>query len=91
MRRRDFIAGLGGAAVWPLAAHAQLDERGRALQLRILSLMAEGPRRISHRGASLHRCTSRLWHLRVFHRQWLCNFAGVLDEKPRDRAERAVL
>jgi hypothetical protein len=23
MRRRDFISGLGGAAIWPLSAHAQ--------------------------------------------------------------------
>jgi len=29
MRRREFIAGLGGAAVWPLAAGAQQDERVR--------------------------------------------------------------
>ena len=27
MRRREFIAGLGGAAAWPLAVHTQLDRR----------------------------------------------------------------
>jgi putative ABC transport system substrate-binding protein len=29
LRRREFIAGLGGAAVWPLAAHAQQGDRVR--------------------------------------------------------------
>jgi hypothetical protein len=36
MRRRTFIAALGGAAVWPLAAQAQQGDRLRALQIRML-------------------------------------------------------
>jgi len=42
MRRRDFIAGLGSTAAWPLAACTQQGDRVRALQLQILRLQAEG-------------------------------------------------
>jgi putative ABC transport system substrate-binding protein len=42
MRRREFIAGLGGAAVWPLAAPAQQPDRVRRIGV-LLSLAANDP------------------------------------------------
>jgi PDZ domain len=41
IKRREFIAGLGGAAVWPLTARAQQGDRVRALLIRILRLQSE--------------------------------------------------
>jgi putative tryptophan/tyrosine transport system substrate-binding protein len=39
MQRREFIAALGGAVAWPLAAHAQADDKTR--RIGVLSLLAE--------------------------------------------------
>jgi putative ABC transport system substrate-binding protein len=42
MRRREFIAGLGGAAVWPLAAQAQQGERRRRIGF-LMNFAADDP------------------------------------------------
>src|SRR5437899_1546560 len=42
LRRREFVAGLGGAAVWPFAARAQPTDRMRGIGV-LLSLAADDP------------------------------------------------
>ena len=42
MKRREFIALLGGAATWPLAASAQRPERMRRIGV-LMSLAADDP------------------------------------------------
>jgi putative ABC transport system substrate-binding protein len=63
IRRREFIAGLGGAAVaWPLAARAQLSESVPRVAF-LTGLSAEDPEGEARLAAFLHGLTERGWRV----------------------------
>ena len=60
MRRREFITLIGGAVVWPLAAHAQQDERMRRIGVLML-LAADDPEAQTRLGAFLQGLQQLGW------------------------------
>jgi putative tryptophan/tyrosine transport system substrate-binding protein len=62
MRRREFIAGLGGAAAWPLAARAQQGERARRVGI-ILPAAADNAEFQARVGAFLQGLALLGWNI----------------------------
>jgi putative tryptophan/tyrosine transport system substrate-binding protein len=60
MRRREFIAGLGATAVWPLAAHAQQGERTRRVGM-LMAFVKDDPRSLEELVAFRQRLAELGW------------------------------
>ena len=58
--RREFIAGLGGAAAWPLAARAQQPQRMRRIGV-LMNLAADDPESLARVGAFLQGLQELGW------------------------------
>jgi putative ABC transport system substrate-binding protein len=76
MRRREFIAGLGGAAAWPLVARAQQSERVRRIGA-LMTLAADDPETLRRREAFVGGLQDLGWtdgrNLRIDYRSGLAN------------------
>ncbi|MEX2033820.1 MAG: ABC transporter substrate-binding protein [Xanthobacteraceae bacterium] len=90
VRRREFITGLGGAAVWPLTAHAQQPERIRRIGV-LMPLAAENPEGQARVAAFRQGLQDLGWidgrNIRIEYR-WA---AGNFDNVHRYAAEFAAL
>ena len=89
MKRREFIAALGGAAAWPLVARAQQPERMRLIGM--LMPFAEGDPETQQRVAALRQGLAQLgWNegrsLRIEHR-----WATTPDEDARRRFAKELV
>jgi putative ABC transport system substrate-binding protein len=62
MKRREFIAGLGSAAAWPLAARAQQGEQMRRIGV-LMNLAADDPEGQARVGAFMHGLQETGWSL----------------------------
>ena len=62
LRRREFIAGLGSAVAWPLAARAQQQESVPRVAF-LTGLSAEDPEGETRLAAFLHGLTERGWRI----------------------------
>ena len=81
MRRREFIAAMGGAATWPLVARAQQAERVRRIGM-LLTLSADDPETMAGVAAFRQELQQSGWG----EGRWVeCEMAGATKG---DRAER---
>jgi len=60
VRRRDFVTLIGGAAAWPLAAHAQQGERMRRVGV-LMNLPADDPEGQARLAAFLQELQEAGW------------------------------
>jgi putative ABC transport system substrate-binding protein len=61
MRRREFIAGLGSVAAWPLAARAQQSDRIRRIGVLVSGLAADDPEWLTRGTAFVQGLQERGW------------------------------
>jgi putative ABC transport system substrate-binding protein len=94
MRRREFIAGLGGVAVWPLAAHAQRGERAQQPALPVIGFLILGTREDFSELAPFHRGLAETGYVEgrnlVIEYRWADNQYDRLPALAADLVRRQV-